>query len=93
MLLDAVYSGEIYPSETVVCNSKAYNDASKSADKALDYFNEILSRQDYERMEEMLTDLARAHSEENGEHFKNGFALGMRLMQEIYEYPVIRKMM
>jgi hypothetical protein len=88
MLLEAIFKGEIYPSETVVCNSKTYNEASKSVDKATDYFHETLSEQDYERLEQMLSDIAIAQTEENCENFKNGFAMGVRLMQEIYAYPI-----
>jgi hypothetical protein len=91
MILDAIYSGEIYPAETVVCKSTAYQEAKKSADEAVDYFEQNLSKQDYKRLDALLDDLALAHSEENGEHFKYGFALGMRLMQEIYAYQLIPK--
>jgi hypothetical protein len=91
MLLDAIYSGNIYPSETVVCKSKAYQEAQKSAGDTIAYFEQNLSKQDNERLESLLDDLALAHSEENGEHFKYGFALGMRLMQEIYAYQLIPK--
>jgi hypothetical protein len=91
MLLDAIYSGEIYPAETVVCKSKAYQEAKKAADEAVDYFEKILSKEDYERLDALLDNLALARSEENGEHFKYGFALGMRLMQEVQEYPDFQK--
>jgi hypothetical protein len=89
MLLKALFEGNIYPAETVVCKNKTFQDAKKSANEAVCYFEQILSKQDYARLDSLLDDLALSHAEENGEHFKYGFVLGMRLMQEIYAYPLI----
>jgi hypothetical protein len=75
----------------VVCKSKAYQEAKKAADEVVDYFEKVLSKEDYERLDALLDNLALARSEENGEHFKYGFAMGMRLMQEVQEYPDFQK--
>ena len=91
MVLEALFNGEIYPAETVRPRDRRYDEATQSVSDSMHYFEQTLSEGDYERLKTMSDDLNDAQARENEEHFMSGFVMGMRLMQEIYQYPVIPK--
>ena len=53
MILEAIYSGDFYPSETVVPKSKKYRNALKACEKIMDRLAEKLSKEDYDLVEEL----------------------------------------
>ena len=46
MILEAIYSGDFYPSETVVPKSKKYRNALKACEKIMDRLAEKLRKDD-----------------------------------------------
>ena len=71
MILEAIYSGDFYPSETVVPKSEKYRNALKACEKIMD------------RLAEKLISIAQC--EENECHFKIGFSAGLLVQQEAME--------
>ena len=85
MILEAIYSGDFYPSETVVLKSEKYRNALKACEKIMDRLAEKLSKEDYDLAEELQDQASIAQCEENECHFKVGFSAGMLVHQESVE--------
>ena len=64
MILEAIYSGDFYPSETVVPKSEKYRNALKACEKIMDRLAEKLSKEDYDLVEELQDQASIAQSEE-----------------------------
>ena len=90
MILEAIYSGDFYPSETVVPKSEKYRNALKACEKIMDRLTEKLSKEDYDLVEELQDQASIAQCEENECHFKVGFSAGLLVQQEAVEQ--IKKM-
>lgn len=84
MILDAIFDGQIYPSETVVPKCKAFWEANEAATNIMSYFEQKLSKEDYEKLERLNDRLADSQNIQNKEQFKYGFAMGVLLMKEVY---------
>ena len=87
MVLDTIFDGQIYPSETVVPKCKAFWEANEAAPTIMSYFEQKLSKEDYEKLERLNDRLADSQNIQNKEQFKYGFAMGVLLMKEVYEHP------
>ena len=85
MILEAIYSGDFYPSETVVPKSEKYRNALKACEKIMDRLSEKLSKEDYDLVKELQDQASIAQSEENECHFKVGFSAGLLVQQEAVE--------
>ena len=85
MILDAIYNGNFYPSETVVPKSEKYRNALKACEKIMDQLAERLSKEDYDLVEELQDQASIAQGEENERHFKVGFSAGLLVQQEAVE--------
>ena len=85
MILEAIYSGDFYPSETVVPKSEKYRNALKACEKIMDQLAEKLSKEDYDLVEELQDQASIAQSEESEYHFKYGFSAGLLVQQEAVE--------
>ena len=85
MILEAIYSGDFYPSETVVPKSEKYRNALKPCEKIMDRLAEKLSKEDYDLAEELQTQSSIAQGEESEYHFKVGFSAGLLVQQEAVE--------
>ena len=85
MILEAIYSGDFYPSETVVPKSEKYWNALKACEKIMDRLAGKLSKEDYDLVETLLDQSSIAQSEENECHFKVGFSAGLLIQQEAVE--------
>ena len=85
MILEAIYSGDFYPSETVVPKSEKYRNALKACEKIMDRLAERLSKEDYDLVEELQTQSSIAQGEESEYHFKYGFSAGLLVQQEAVE--------
>ena len=53
MILEAIYNGNFYPSETVVPKSEKYRNALQACEKIMDRLAERLSKEDYDLVEEL----------------------------------------
>ena len=85
MILEAIYNGNFYPSETVVPKSEKYRNALKACEKIMDRLTEKLSKEDYDLVEELQDQASIAQCEENEGHFKVGFSAGLLVQQEAVE--------
>jgi len=85
MILEAIYSGDFYPSETVVPKSEKYRNALKVCEKIMDRLAEKLSKEDYDLVEELQDQVSISQSEKNECHFKVGFSAGLLAQQEAVE--------
>ena len=85
MILEAIYNGNFYPSETVVPKSEKYRNALKACEKIMDRLTEKLSKEDYDLVEELQDQASIAQCEENECHFKVGFSTGLLVQQEAVE--------
>ena len=86
MILDAIFDGQIYPSETVVPKCKAFWEANEAATTIMSYFEQKLSKRTM-RDWKLNDRLADSQNIQNKEQFKYGFAMGVLLMKEVYEHP------
>lgn len=85
MILEAIYSGDFYPSETVVPKTEKYRNALKACEKIMDRLAEKLSKEDYNLVEKFQDQASIAQCEENKCHFKIGFSAGLLVQQEAVE--------
>ena len=85
MILEAIYSGDFYPSETVVPKSEKYRNALKACEKIMDRLSEKLSKEDYDLVKELQDQASIAQGEESEYHFKYGFSAGLLVQQEAVE--------
>ena len=85
MILEAIYTGNFYPSETVVPKSEKYRNALKACEKIMDRLAERLTKEDYDLVEELQDQASIAQCEENECHFKVGFSAGLLVQREVME--------
>ena len=85
MILEAIYNGNFYPSETVVPKSEKYRNALQACEKIMDRLAERLSKEDYDLVEELQDQASIAQCEENECHFKVGFSAELLVQQEAVE--------
>ena len=81
MILEAIYNGDFYPSETVVPKTEKYRKAMKACEKLMDTLAEKLSKEDYELVETLMDQSSIAQSEENECHF----TAGLLVQREVYK--------
>ena len=82
MILEAIYNGDFYPSETVVPKSEKYRNALRACEKIMDQLAQRLTKEDYDLVETLLDRSSIAQCEENECHFKYGFSAGLLVQQE-----------
>lgn len=75
MILEAIYNGDFYPSETVVPKSEKYRNALRACEKIMDQLAQRLTKEDYDLVETLLDQSSIAQCEESECHFK-GWLLG-----------------
>ena len=85
MILEAIFNGEFYPSETVMPKSEKYRKALRACENLMQQLSRRLSKEDYALVEELQTQYQIAQCEENECHFKYGFSAGLLLQQEAEE--------
>ena len=91
MILDDLFDGKIYPSASVVPKSKAFQETTKEVENIMDYFEQKMSKDDYEKLEELNDKILESQSMLCKEQFKSGFVLGILMAQEVHEYEVRSK--
>ena len=87
MILEALFNGELYPSENVVPKSDKFRQAGAEISDTMRFFEEKLSKEDYERLERLMDRNADEGNMTNEEQFKYGFTLGVLMMCEIFHSP------
>ena len=91
MILEALFNGELYPSENVVTKSDKFRQAGAEISDTMRFFEEKLSKEDYERLERLMDRNADEGNMTNEEQFKYGFTLGVLMMCEIFHSPFFPK--
>ena len=91
MILEAIFNGQIYPAETVVPKCRQFRDAGEAIASIMTYFEQKLSKEDYNKLEKFNDHFADSQCLQTEEHFKYGFAMGVLLMKEVYELPDFQK--
>lgn len=87
MILEALYTGELYPAETIVPDSTKYSDARKAVTELMKDLEDKLDKDNYTKVKELYDTIYSASGIEMMEQFKFGIALGILLMKEINELP------
>ena len=85
MILEAIFNGEFYPSETVIPKSEKYRKALRACEKIMDQLAQRLTKEDYYLVETLLDQSSIAQCEESECHFKVGFSAGLLVQQEAIE--------
>ena len=78
MLLEAMFRGEFYPSETVVPRDPAYRALQKASNDLLETLKVRLKGEDFQLVEQDLN----VRCMECECHFRYGFSAGLLLVQE-----------
>ena len=82
MLLEAMFRGEFYPSETVVPRDPAYRALQKASNDLLETLKERLKGEDFQMVEQLLEQDLNVRYMECECHFRCGFSAGLLLVQE-----------
>lgn len=84
-ILEQLFNGDIYPSEQIKIKLAGYQEARKVAIQAHDAFEEKLSQQMKQELDEWFSKEADVSGYYSTQTFMDGFKLGARLMLEIME--------
>ncbi len=82
MLLEAVFRGEFYPSETVVPRDPAYRALQKASYDLLETLKVRLKGEDFQLVEQLLEQDLNVRCMECECHFRYGFSAGLLMIQE-----------
>lgn len=82
MLLEAMFRGEFYPSETVMPRDPAYRALQKASNDLLETLMERLKGEDFQMVEQLLEQDLNVRCMECECHFRYGFSAGLLLVQE-----------
>ena len=85
MILDALYEGQVYPAETVIPQCKEFREAERQISNLLNLLEQRLEKDDCDRLENLKELFFDNHRLDCKENFKQGFAMGVLLMKEVYE--------
>ena len=91
MVLEALFHGEIYPSENVVPKSDKFRQNGMEMTELMNYFEQKLSPEDYDRLEQLCNRHCDEGNMTNEEQFKYGFTMGALLMCEVFCSPYFPK--
>ena len=86
MIMEAIFNGQIYPAETVVPKCRQFRDAGEAIAGIMTYFEQKLSKEDYDKLEKLNDHFADSQCLQTEEHFKYGFAMGVLLMKPLRLY-------
>lgn len=82
MLLEAMFRGEFYPSETVVPRDPAYRALQKAGNDLLEMLKVRLKGEDFQLVEQLLEQDLTVRCMECECHFRYGFSAGLLMIQE-----------
>jgi hypothetical protein len=81
-LLHQLFDGEIYPSENIILNEPRIKELQNKIYNEMEYFESILSSEDWKRFEELNDTQSDIFSAYDYAYFSNGFRLAVRLIIE-----------
>ena len=83
MILEDLWSGRFYPAETVVPTTPEYRKVNREISEKMERLQAQLPQEQFTLVEQVLEQMALAHSMELESQFCFGFAAGIRLQQEV----------
>lgn len=83
MILDALYYGNICPTEDAVSHDSEYRKLNKQVAAALDELTAKLTKEEMEMVNQFHSKVCELYCHETTEKFKYGFTLGVLMMQEV----------
>ena len=83
MILEDLWSGRFYPAETVVPTDPKYREVNREISESIERLKAQLTSEQFAQVEQLLEQMAFAHSIEQESQFCFGFAAGIRLQQEV----------
>lgn len=89
MLLEQLYSGEIYPAEKIVVRTPEYREINRKISAEKTYFQSVLPSNDGKRFEDLGNLELQRSSAYAFENFVYGFRLGVGLLLETLDTPPI----
>ncbi len=87
MIMEAIFSGDMYPLENIVPQQDGYKAEVKAIADLMDELASKLPKVDFSKVEELHRRMTIVQQYEVTEHFKCGMSTGLLLMKEAYEYP------
>ena len=82
MILESIFYGNFSPVEQVCPDSPEYKKATQSVVTILDQLSQKLSKEDFDTVQDLLSQASTVHCLESEECFKLGFSAGLILQQE-----------
>lgn len=83
-VISKLYNGEIFPAETAVSTDNRYRSSVDKVGQEIEELQEILTREQYKKLEHMLDMNAEIINMENQALYAEGIRFGIELMIEIY---------
>ncbi len=91
-ILQKLFDGEIYPSESIICTDPKYRQAAHRLCDTKESFISSLSEKDRKIFDDIESLTVEVHSLYNYECFSEGFRIGVMLMSEIPKSGLLRKL-
>ena len=82
MILESIFYGNFFPVEHICPNSPEYRKATQSVVTILDQLSQKLSKEDFDTVQDLLSQASTVHCLESEECFKVGFSAGLHLQRE-----------
>ena len=83
-ILKELYCGDLSPSVAITPTTKEYNALLRKLSDEADYFKDILSKNDFNRLEELICTINDTNALETEEAFMYSFRLCSRFMADIF---------
>lgn len=83
-VLSELFRGKIYPDEQIVPNDPEYRNVNNKISDEMDCFEERLSREDFDKLEELYGLYSESSFIMEEHSFAYGFKLGTLLMTEVF---------
>ena len=84
MILEDLWSGRFYPTETVVPTTPEYREVNREISENIERLKTQLTKEQSTLVEQIMEQIALSHSMELESQFCFGFAAGIRLQQEVH---------
>ena len=90
-VISELYNGEIFPVETETLKDEKYRRTVNKVGHEIEEFEELLTKEQYAKLEHMMDMNAEIFNMENRAVFAEGLRLGILLMVEIYHMDEHRR--
>lgn len=84
-MLEELYCGTIYPAENIVPHSSEYYKVNQKISDEMKRWENMLSAEEFKRLEDLRDLLAASHSIEMCETFRYGVSLGAMFILEVFD--------